>query len=261
MKPNKTAKTRTGINKFIYELKITKSKTKSEHREKILNNFQKFKSHYIEVICKKTINTLQTKNVKLIESLNKKKFFIIITTYPYQNHPFILYGDYHDNKYKLLIPLGHKMGQIDIKKIKKLIKFMSPFDKLALFHLLDNTLKIRERNIFVYTEKLINTSGSLFYCNNIKVCKDTIVKIHKMPIDYIDKIKLTEKIYLKIKNIIISHLTRYFELLKEDKYTEAKEYLSFNFNNIYYDTKELTGHLFIFIEVYKLIKDLKKSFD
>ena len=260
MKSIKNKKSRTGIHKFIYELKITNSKNKTQHREKVIKIFEKFKIHYINEICKKTINILQTKNVKLIESINKKKFFIIVTTNPYQNHPFILYGDYADDEFKILIPLGHKVGQIDIKKIKKLLKHMNSFDKLALFHLLDNTLEIREKNIFVYTEILRNTPSSLFYCNNIIVCKDTIGKIQNMNIEYIDKIRLSDSIYSKIKNIIVKHLTRYFELLKDNKYTEAREYLVFNFKKIYYDTKELTGHLFIFIEIYKLIDELKKSF-
>ena len=51
------------------------------------------------------------------------------------------------------MPMGNQDGQVNIKVIKKKVKTMNSLHKMALYYLLENTIKIRERNLFVYTEK------------------------------------------------------------------------------------------------------------
>ena len=80
-----------------------------------------------------------------------------------------------------------------------------------------------------------------------------------MDIPYNQQTELMNAVYGKIKEIIFAHLKKYFKLLKTHKFNEAETYLKTQFNNIYYNTKGIMGHLLIFIDVYKLIETIKKN--
>ena len=249
-------------DKFIYELEVNPSNENTKHIQNALKTFRLFLYYYNIYHIKNNKNqtgNLSIKDTDILKSNNHKVFFICITTIPYTNHPFLLYGFFKNNKFKIMIPLGNKGGQVNIKLIKNKLKPMKSLDKIALLHLLQSSLKIREFNIFKYTTKLINTSESLYNCSNIKVCRDSITKIRKMEIYENQKILLSHEIYTQIKDIIYKHLKKYFEYLKSNKLKEAKDYLIKYFSKIYYDTKPLLGHLLIFIDIYKLIYDIKKS--
>ncbi len=222
--------------------------------------FNLFLNYYNNTICKTPhTNSVRISETKLEETLNKDAFFISITTIPFNNHPFMVYGYYNNTILKILIPLGNKSGQINIRHVGTLVSKMASLDKLALHHLLRSTLTIREFNIFKYTKKLIDTPDSIFNCSNIKACQESTVKIHKMNITQTQKNELINKVYIQIKDIILEHLKRYFKLMKSNKFADAESYLKTQFNNIYYDTKGIMGHLLIFIEIYKLIETLKKN--
>ena len=257
-KSKSTKKSKSGI-KILYELSNKKSTDNNKHISNVITVFQDFINYYNNTIKKKKYDYISIDKTIFLDSLNKKVFFILITTYPYNNHPFLVYGFYNNTKFNVLMPMGNQDGQVNIKVIKKKVKTMNSLHKMALYYLLENTIKIRERNLFVYTEKLINTPNSIYNCSNIFICQKSINKIAKMNIDTSQKIHLQNKIYLEIKEMINKHLKRFFELLRSGKHKQGKEYLVKKFNEIYYNTSGIMGHLLIFVEVFKLIDEIKIS--
>jgi len=246
--------------KLIYELDVKKSSTNLGHLRNVMYVFTLFLDYYNQKISKKaTHNYIKIDDKKVNETLKKDAFFISIATVPLNNHPFVAYGYYNNTSFKILIPLGNQPGQVNIRHVKPMVNKMKSIDKLALHHLLRSTLTIREVNLFKYTKKLINTPDSIFNCSNIKACQESIIKIHKMDIPYNQQTELMNAVYGKIKEIIFAHLKKYFKLLKIHKFNEAETYLKTQFNNIYYNTKGIMGHLLIFIDVYKLIETIKKN--
>ena len=166
--------------------------------------------------------------------------------------------------------MGNSIGQFDISKIKKEISTLSPIKKLGLYHLLKLTIKLRETNFVKYTKK------DIYNCINISEC-DREVKSLK------SKKLLTQDLYNKIQTkyatMVQKSIKNYFNLLKKGKYVIAKDYIiNDNINilkkskksksirnksknikkniclkNLLYNSKDIIGHLVIFIEVYKCI--------
>lgn len=263
MKSKKTNRSKSKSNKsqiissskLIYEKGITPSNDNFKHLQNVFKSFLIFLNKFS---IKQGV-TLQIIEKQQLNGLNNKLFFFCVITKPFTNHPFIIYGFYGNNKYKIMAPLGNKGSQFSITNVKHKIKHMKTLDKLALLKMLDSILKIRESNIFIYTKKLINTPESLYNCANIKMCEKSLKEIYKMNISTSEKIIKSNKIYIEIKSIILENLNKYFNYLKENELLKAKEFLISYFSKIYIDTKPLLGHLLIFIEIYKLIDIIKKK--
>ena len=86
-----------------------------------------------------------------------------------------------------------------------------------------------------------------------------MLKINKMNIDDREKNNLYDRAQIKIKEIITRNLQKFIKHLKDGNYKEGKNFLINYFSQIYINPKPLLGHLLIFIEIYKLISDIKKS--
>ena len=267
------------VNKFIYEFdishKILKKKTdKKKHALKIFNQF---------LILYRTENFKKDRNYPLLnttsfilkESRDKKHFFYNILTNPFNNHPFTLFGTYNDNIIYIMIPMGNSIGQFDINKVKTEIKFLSPIKKLGLYHLLKLSIKIRETNFTKYTK------NDIYNCINISEC-DTHSKLLKSK--NLLTLDLYNKLQMKYAFQVRDSIKKYFYLLKQGKYTTARDYITKNninssilkskskkkksikhklksknikkkicLKNLLYNSKDLIGHLLIFIEIYKCV--------
>ena len=190
-------------------------------------------------------------NYEKKESKDKTRFFIFITTRPYNNHPFSVFGRYNDNFINIMIPIGNKKGQIVFRDIKKQLKEFDMLEKEALYKLLKFSLKIREFNfISPANTKEIN-------CSNIKSCQEEINFLFKNNKQYNINI-----IFAKYQNKVLKIIKNYFKLLKNKKYVEAKQYITgkpTSLKNMFYNYKDIIGHLIIFIELYKCLDDIKET--
>ena len=247
--------------KFIYEFEVTNKLTKPQKIEYSLKLFNIFLNFYLKMNKKKNSKAklLHLKTYKKTESSDKKHFFIHAITVEENSHPFSIFGTYSENIIYIMIPIGRNVGQYDLNKIKTNINLLSVLQKFALFNLLKLTIKLREENINKYTLKLIN-------CLNIKPCVNELKMYKKkgiiMPNSQISKLKT------KYYNNIAKQLKTYMGLLKKNECYKATNYLLKNteknicLKNYFVstkDSKELIGHLKIFIDIYKTIYLLKKS--
>jgi len=293
MKKKNKSKVSTS-SKFIYEFDISHKslKTKSDKKKHALKIFHKFLILYrTENLKKDRLYPLLTvKSYILKESTDKKHFFYNILTNPYNNHPFSLFGTYDEKIIYIMIPMGNSPGQFDIKKVKTEIKSLSSIKKLALYHLLTLSIKVREISFGKYSK------DDIYNCMNITPC-DTYVNILKR------ENRLTTDLYSKLRTkyalMVQKSIKTYFSLLKKGEYTIAKDYITkdnVNINigkskmsksktktkrkskksrksksksknikknlclkNLLYKSKSIIGHLLIFIEIYKCIDIIKNT--
>ena len=160
---------------FIYKIKINNKLLRTQKIKKTLDLFHNFFISYQKKMIKYDSNypILTITNYEKKESKDKTRFFIFITTRPYNNHPFSVFGRYDDNVINIMIPLGNKKGQIGFRYIKQNLKSFDMLEKEALYKLLKFSLKIREFNfISPANTKEIN-------CSNIKSCQEEVNLLFK----------------------------------------------------------------------------------
>lgn len=257
---NKSKETKNIDEQFIYTFKIrniksTQRKTKIDYAIKVFN---KFITQYMYLNKQIDYNfpMLEIKDTKIEHSKDETLYIIHVITIPYINHPFTIFGKYDENLLYIMIPLGNNLGQININKISKKIAEMPTIHKLGTFFLLNFTIKIRKQNF------LKPYKNELFTCGNIIKCNEKMNKINLLNINITEKYKKINEIHKIYIDKIKIHLKKYFELCKEKKYYEAKKYLNEGkdcLKQYYYNSKNIIGHLLIFINIYKCIDNLKKS--
>ena len=200
-------------------------------------------------------------NESQIYTLNffPRYIFLVFLTKTNLNHPYLLYINLDDNLMNFLIPLGKEQKQADINDYSDAISISNVYDLSAIYILLDKTLYIRKY-------ATLNLKFNLLDCNNISNC---IKKMHE-----IDKkrISTNQKNELKIKynkyyiNKAIDILKKYFDMLENKDYEEAKLFLKgggahykskyfgkVRLNTFFKNTKNIIGHLEIFILMYQLL--------
>jgi len=271
---------------LIYEHKIidTVINSNSGLRGYALKVFNHFLLFYTEQNRKKspTYPTLLIDTFVLKESSDKRYYFLNVFTKQYNNHPFTVFGSYSDLVVYIMIPIGGDIGQYDIHKIKPLIKQLPPLKKLALFHLLNITFKIREQNFNKYSKDHIT-------CSNIIECHESIIKLRARGLL---NNNVTAKLFNKHSNLVNRKIKIYFKLLKMSEFTLARNYLTKNdlnlkkkskkiytsvnsldnvkkstvvkknnicLKNMFYNSKDIIGHLLIFIELFKCINVIKEN--
>jgi hypothetical protein len=271
---------------LIYEHQIIDTVINSKNGLKgyALKVFEKFLLFYTEQNRKKSPDypTLLIDTFVLKESNDKRYYFLNVFTKQYNNHPFTVFGSYAQKIVYIMIPIGGDIGQYDIHKIKPLIKQLPPLKKLALFHLLNITFKIRELNFNKYSKDYIT-------CTNIIDCNDSMIILKKRGLLNSD---VTTKLFNKHSNLVNRKIKIYFKLLKMSEFTLARNYLTKNdlnlkkkskkiytsvnslanvkksaivkknnicLKNMFYNSKSIVGHLLIFIELFKCINVIKEN--
>jgi hypothetical protein len=237
-------------------------------KKKILPSlFKEFLNIYCKVIKKKIrrFPTLKLDSYKF-ETMTKQpnNFFSFMYTQPYNNHPFVMFGDITKNYLYVLVPLGgDKIGQISSEEIIPLIKYFTKIEKLATSVLINRTIEVRRKNI------IINPQFSLLKCENIRQCRIKLREINKnrnMSLQQKKYARLElEKIYLPKASQM---LLKYFDLLTKKKYDEAFQFLKGGKNKrdeyygkqrldtFFMSSRKIIGHLQVFINLYKLYEEL-----
>lgn len=187
-------------------------------------------------------------------------YFMVLITIPNTNHPFLLMMNLDDKKIWIIKPIGKDYGQIDIQQIKTFIPTLNKMESFGLFFLLERTIYIRKYAI------LKTKQFTLIDCSNISNCIKKIQEINKKNISKEQKKKLIEKYNSYYLNKAIDFLQLYFKMLETNNFDEAylflkgdqgKYYKKERLNTFFKDTKNIIGHLQIFIPLYELMNDLR----
>ena len=187
-------------------------------------------------------------------------YFLMLTTNPNTNHPFLLFANLDDNKIHVIRPIGREHGQVEIPIVFEAVAQCNAIEKFALYFAVDRSIFMR-KNAIVYVPQF-----TLINCNNITNCMRKMHEIDKMNISKSEKLKQVAKYEEFYKNKAIEFLQYYFTLLENANYDEAYLFLKGNhatyykkerLNTFFKDTKIIVGHLHIFIELYRLVNYLK----
>ena len=200
-------------------------------------------------------------NESQIYTLNflPRYIFLVFLTKTNVNHPYLFYVNLDSNMLNFLIPLGKEKKQSDIDDYIDAINTSNTYDLSAIYILLDKTIYIRKYST-------LNLRFNLLDCNNITNCIKKMREIDKQ------KISTTQKYVLKTKyneyyiNKAIDILKKYFDILDKKDYDEAHLFLKgggFRYKSKYFgkerlntffkNTKNIIGHLEIFIVMYELL--------
>jgi len=185
--------------------------------------------------------------------------FLVFITKTNTNHPYLLYVNLEDNILNFLIPNGKEQKQADINDYIETIKICNLSDLSAIYILLDKTIYIRKYAI-------LNLRFNLLDCNNITNCIKKMRDIDKQKISINQKNDLKTKYNEYYLNKALNILKKYFYILEEKNYEEAflflkgssnKYYKSKYFgkerlNTFFKNTRNIIGHLEIFIIMYQL---------
>jgi hypothetical protein len=242
------------ILKLYYPSKVRTSKDKLNY---ILPNFRSFLNVYSTNLKKiyRKFPTLKLDSYQLEKRAdNPNYFYLFIYTEPYNNHPFLLYGDVNNRHYMLYVPFGDKVGQIQTKTIENIIPYFDKEQLTATMILINRTIFIRHKNI------VQNPKYSLFNCENISPCRKEMNIINKLKITKQKKRELIKDAELKYSRQAREMLEIFFKLLRNYQFEEASQFLKggpkyfrkTRINTFFVNKKKIIGHLEVFIYLYKL---------
>jgi hypothetical protein len=185
--------------------------------------------------------------------------FLVFLTKTNLNHPYLLYVNLDSNILNFLIPLGKEQKQIDINDYIDTIATCNTYDLSAIYILLDKTIYIRKY-------ATLNLKFNLLDCNNISNCIKKMHEIDKQRISSSQKYELKNKYNTYYINKAIDILKKYFDMLDAKDYDEAQSFLKgdesrykskyfgkVRLNTFFKNTKNIIGHLEIFIVMYELL--------
>lgn len=188
-----------------------------------------------------------------------RTIFLVFLTKTNVNHPYLLYVTLDDNMLNFLIPTGKEQKQADINDYLETIEKCNVADLSAIYILLDKT---------IYTRKyaILNLKFNLLDCNNISNCIKKMHEIDKMRISNMQKNDLKYKYNNYYLDKAITILKKYFDILEKKDYLEAKLFLhgsngghyktkyfgKVRLNTFFKNTKNIIGHLEIFIIMYQI---------
>lgn len=241
--------------------------------------FQTFLSNYCIFIQKKdtsypnlsiinyeidTLNINEKPHTNKKQSLKSSKsnhYIYTAYTVPLNNHPFIVYGNINTSFCHIVIPLGNRLGHIDINDIYSLIPYFSKIELTIMREMLVKCIIIRQSNI------IYNPKYSVMNCNIINECINKINEIENSLLITSEKkkeLKLATETFYNDKIKIL--LDRFFFILGLGQYDDALKFLKGEYNRyftmnglsaIFINSKELIGHLQIFINLFHLYHTLR----
>jgi hypothetical protein len=204
--------------------------------------------HNPALIPKKSDITYHPKNGQWI--------YITIITSPNVNHPYIVFADTSSNIIGMLIPYGLEQKQAPMQEIPSIIPMCNPMEKYALYLALVKSIDMRKSAI------LESDQYSLLKCENISNCSKKLNEIKKMKTSKAQKIEMIRECQSVYMEKAVVFLRKYFILLANQDYTEAREFLKGDkgkyfgkqrLNTFFKNSKAIIGHLHIFIPLYQYL--------
>ena len=209
-------------------------------------------------------DNLDVVDYKIHQSWNKEWIYSSLITKQGNNHPFVVMANLNNNWIDVLRPFGRDHGHVSIKHFDTIFdsKYSGYFTKAeyyAFYVLFSESIRMRK------LEMLYNTKHSLLKCDNIKQCllkKHELMEMRGIPASDIQAELVKWQKYYEKKSIVF--ISRYFDLLDSRNYQEALEFLKMKKGDAHYrgkqrldtffvSSREIIGHLHIFIEIYQFI--------
>jgi hypothetical protein len=171
------------------------------------------------------------------------------------NHPYIIFTDLTTNIIHMLLPIGIDSGHIPLNDIIDMLSECTIMELFALYLSIVKSIALRKSAI------LESDHFNLLKCANMTNCIKKLNEIRKLNISKQEKtlmISEYEKYYVKKG---IAFLQVYFDLLTNQEYSKAREFLRGDkgtlfgkqrLNTFFKNTKSIIGHLQIFIPLYEL---------
>ena len=188
----------------------------------------------------------------------------VLYTYPFNNHPFMMFAPLKTpTDYTIVIPLGNRIGQANINTLYPLVPYLTTMERHALFQLIIKSIVIRQHNLVSHPKY------SVLNCYIINECINKVNTIALMNESMVRKqalINETEQFFFDKIRLLLDH---YFVILQEGRFEDAMKFLKGEYNRffkkqglneIFINSKDLIGHLEIFIHLYKLymlVRDYK----
>lgn len=262
----KSFKLETSIGK-LYKRKYNTlpKKIKTQKEIDLLGNIQ---ISYATYYLKKHNPTLDYK--EHYSFIDPFKYFpnVIITimvTKTNTNHPYMIYTDITKNTIKFIIPFGNGAFQVDTPYLDSAIanKELKKVDYIMLFIFFQQNILVR-KNTMIRIDQF-----SLLSCHNISNCTKKMNEINRMKISQVKKKALKEKYIAFYQDKAVKFLTKYFTMLEEKDYQEAFLFLrgergkykgKERLNTFFKNSKNLVGHLQVFINLYKYMFKMKEEF-
>lgn len=239
---------------------------KVNSKSSIENYFKTFLLRYCDNL--KTIDDsfplLVLDNTEIIHTNGLQCY--IFYTYPFNNHPFMMFSlslslagskESATTDYTIAIPLGNRVGQVNINTLYPLIPYLTVIERHALFQLIIKSIVVRQKNLVMHPKY------SVLNCYIINECVNEINRIAISSESSSKKqvlIDQTEKFFFDKIRLLLDH---FFSILQEGRFEDAMKLLRGEYNRffrkqglteIFIDSKDLIGHLEIFIHLYKLYK-------
>jgi hypothetical protein len=186
--------------------------------------------------------------------------YAVVLTKTNTNHPYMMFLDINKNFITFLIPFGKDYKQADMDLYANAIDEVNSIELEAIYLLLDKTIYIRKKGI------LESKQFSLLDCSNITNCQKKYHEIDKMSISLTQKQELKAFYKQQYLHKALDFLKYYFDLLDAREYDEAWEFLKGDdgkyqgrqrLNTFFKNTKNIIGHLEIFISLYELFNRTK----
>jgi hypothetical protein len=189
-------------------------------------------------------------------------YYRIYYTYPFNNHPFLIYIVKSDaiKEYAIVVPIGNRVGQVNLNVIIPLVPYFTPIERIAMIELTIRSIAIRQYNLITHPKY------SILNCYIIGECIDKVGLINQSPLSTDRKEKLINETEIFFINKIHILLDRFFVILNENKLDAATRFINGEYNRffvnqglskIFINSKDLIGHLEIFIHLYRLLHMLK----
>ncbi len=231
------------------------------------NNINEKIKKYIEIKAKQLIthhnNNIDYKGNEVYTlPFLPRYLFVVLITAPNTNHPYLLYVNLDDNVLYLLIPFGKDQFQLDLEYYWDNIEKATVQELCAMYLLIDKTIFIRKKGI------IDSKQFTLLNCNNIPNCIKKFHEINEKNISESAKIELYDKYNQYYLNKAVSLLKFYFTLLENKKYdlshsflkgSESKYFGKKRLNTFFKNSKDIIGHLEIFITLYELLHTIRQS--
>ena len=241
-----------------------------------LDEKQRFK--YSSISCElltsdiNSINDVLVSNAQIIDRLysfidtNKVlPHFImtIIITRTNTNHPYMVFANINTDYIYFFIPFGNGTYQVDFVNLDKAIEHneLTRQEAYALSIFLQQNILVRKNTMLKIDQ------FSLLNCRNISNCVRKMNEIKRMRVSLAKKKELQAYYNTFYQEKAVKFLMKYFTMLENEDYQEAFLFLrgekgkykgKERLNTFFKNSKQIVGHLQIFISLYKYMFNLKK---
>ena len=197
--------------------------------------------------------------------------FIITYTKTNVNHPYLTYSNIRSPHITILIPIGKEKKQCDFDDIYNILdneEKLTKVDFLALYVLVQKTIIIRKNGI------LVSDRFSILRCEIMANCKRKMRELRADP-KYKRNAELLSKEIEKYRKYYedkgVKLIGKYFDALEDGDFEDAYQFLKGNnkkskyfgrerLNTFFTDTRQIIGHLQIFIPLYEILSEIGNKF-